>query len=509
MSQIEGAVQRQRRRQKLTSIVAIVGQRLLFGVLVLCAIAYLSLFGLDMAKGAPLRVALARAARRTAVYAAQVARGELGMSIAGSRTYAAVPVAEVLPELLGKSLGLLIVSLATATVIGVALGVWAARRRHSTWALLTLLLSIVGVSLPSFFAALLLQLGAIRWTRAFGRALLPVGGFGWDTRIILPALVLAARPIAQIMRVTYVTLGQVLGEDYVRTAYSKGLPGRLVMVRHVIRNAAIPILTTIGLSTRFSLSSLPVVELFFSWTGVGFSLLRAIALRDDNLTLALVVSLGAVFVLVNLLLEVIYRLLDPRLRMGTAREAREMREGPLSILRAVLAGWRDAVAGSPLWAWLRREAPPVAPSPFREVLQRRGIVVNLEDEMYGAERRRSWVRGTVRNLPFVIGTLIVVFLVAVVLFGPGWTPHSPYTKRGLEYVDGTLIVPPFAPDEVYPWGTDPLGRDIMSLVMAGTQQTLLVAAIVVSARVVLGFSLGALAGWLNGSWVDRATVGLS
>lgn len=512
MSQAERADQRQRRRQTLASLATVASQRLLFGVLVLSAIAYLSLFGLDMAKGATLRDALARAARRTAGYAAQVARGELGMSIAGSRTYAAVPVAQVLPELLGKSLGLLAASLAAATVIGVALGVWAARRRHTTWALLTLLLSIVGVSLPSFLAALLLQLGAIRWTRAFGRALLPVGGFGWDGRIILPALVLAARPIAQIMRVTYVTLGQVLGEDYVRTAHSKGLPGRLVMVRHVVRNAAIPVLTTIGLSTRFSLSSLPVVEFFFSWTGVGFALLRAIALRDDNLTLALVLSLGAFFVLVNLLLEVVYRLLDPRLRLRTAREVHEARgagEGPLSILYSALLGLWETVAGSPLWAWLRRDEPPAAPSPFREVLQQRGIEVNLGDEMYRAERRRSWVRGTVSNLPFVIGLLIVAFLVAVVLFGPSWTPHSPYTKRGLEYVDGALIVPPFAPDEVYPWGTDPLGRDIMSLVMAGAQQTLLLAAIVVSARVVFGFSLGALAGWLNGTWVDRATLGLS
>ncbi len=511
MSQAD-RTERQRRRQTIVSLVTVAGQRLFFGLLVLGAIAYLSLFGLGMAKGATLRVAVARAARQTVGYVAQLARGELGMSIAGSRTYVAVPVAQVLPELLAKSLGLLMVSLAAATLIGVALGIWAARRRHSTWALLTLLLSIAGVSVPSFFAALLLQLGAIRWTRTFGQPLLPVGGFGWDARIILPALVLAARPIAQIMRVTYVTLGQVLGEDYVRTAHSKGLPGRLVMGRHVIRNAAIPILTTVGLSTRFSLSSLPVVELFFSWTGMGYSLLRAIALRDDNLTLALILSLGTFFVLINLLLEVIYRVLDPRLRMQAAREAHEAygsREGPFSILYSIVLGLWETVAASPLWARLRRESWRVEPSPFREVLQQRGIEVDLEDGMYRAERRRSWVRGTVRNLPFVIGTLIVAFLVAMVLFGPSWTPHSPYTKRGLEYVDGQLIVPPFEPDETYPWGTDPLGRDIMSLVMAGTQQTLLVAAIVVSARVVLGFALGALAGWLNDSWVDRATLSLS
>ncbi|MFN2229921.1 MAG: ABC transporter permease subunit [Anaerolineae bacterium] len=509
MSQKTNAVPRQRRWQKLVPIVTLAGQRLLFGALVLFAIAYLSLFGLDMAKGATLNAALGRAARRLMVYLAQVGHGDLGMSIAGSATYAAVPVAQVLPGLLVKSLGLLAVSLVVATVVGTVLGFWAARRRHTMWALLTILVSIVGVSLPSFFVALLLQLGAIRWTRAFGYALLPVGGFGWDKRIILPALVLAARPIAQIARVTSVALGEVLGQDYVRTAHSKGLSERLVIARHVIRNAAIPILTTIGLSLRFSLSSLPVVELFFNWTGVGFSLLKAIAARDDNLTLALLVSLGGVFVLVNLLLEVIYRLLDPRLRLGNAQTARERREGLLSILRAVVLGSWETIANSPLWIWLWGKQHPTSESPFRGALEQRGIKVDLDDGMYRVERRRSWMRGTVRNVPFVIGMLTVAFLGAVILFGPSWTPHSPYTKQGLEYVDGKLIVPPFAPDEVYPWGTDPLGRDIMSLVVAGAQQTLLVAAVVVSARVALGFVLGALSGWLNGTWVDRAMLGLS
>jgi peptide/nickel transport system permease protein len=498
-------------RETVAALIAFLGQRLLFGLLVLVAISYLSYVGLDMAGGAPLRLAVARAARRTVVYLGRLLRGDLGTSTAGSITYTAVPVAEVVPDLLLKSLGLLAASLVVATVVGVMLGIWAAKRRHTGWSLVTLLVSIMGISVPSFFAALLLQLAAIRWTYAFGRPLLPVGGFGWDKRIILPALVLAARPIAQIARMTFVTVGDVLDQDFVRTAHSKGLSASMTMRRHVIRNAAIPILTTIGVSLRFSLSSLPVVEFFFSWTGVGFTLLKAIARRDDNLTVALILCLGTLFILVNLLLEAVYRLIDPRLRERVSGAGRQQRDSLRAIVHSVLVGTWEWIVSLPLWRRLAGNTVAPTPSPFQEALLQRGIEVmgRVDVEEYRQERRRSWIRGTLSNVPFMIGLLLVGGLVAVVLFGPLWTPHSPYTKRGLEYSDGELIVPPFAPGEIYPWGTDPLGRDIMSLVMAGAQQTLLLATLVMSVRIALGFVLGALAGWLNGSWVDRLLLGLA
>jgi ABC-type dipeptide/oligopeptide/nickel transport system permease component len=494
-------------RGTLLSVGVLVLQRLFLGVLVLLAISYLSYLGLDMAAGTALQVALPRAARKMSVYLGQLLQGHLGATFAGSATLVQQPIAQVLPDVLSKSLGLLGVSLTVATLIGVLLGIWAAKRRHTGWSLITLLASISGVSIPSFFAALLLQLAAIRWTRTFGHALLPVGGFGWDERIILPALVLAARPVAQIARVTFVSIGEVLDQDFVRTAQSKGLSLRQVMNRHVVRNAAIPILTTVGLSLRFSLSSLPVVEFFFNWTGVGFTLLKAIARRDDNLTTLLLLCLGALFVLINIVLEVVYRLIDPRLRDRASGSEQQERESLLDILRSVVASLRDWLARLPLWRWPGRRGASAVPSPFRSLLERRGIEVNVDAPEHLAERRRSWIRGTVSNVPFVIGGLLVALLIGAVLFGPGLSPYSPYTTRGLEYKDGQLTVPPFAPGDAYPWGTDPLGRDIMSLVLSGAQQTLLLVALVVSVRIVLGIVLGALAGWLNGSWVDRLLLG--
>ena len=123
-------------------------------------------------------------------------------------------------------------------------------------------LTLLGISLPSFTVAALLQIGEVYWYRRFGFRLVPVGGFGWDAHLVIPVLVLAARPLAHLTRITYMTFGEILSQDYVRTAHSKGLHGSVVMWGHAYPNAAIPILTALGVCLRFSLGSLPVVEYF-------------------------------------------------------------------------------------------------------------------------------------------------------------------------------------------------------------------------------------------------------
>ncbi len=505
----ESIASQPRRREALIGIVAFTARRLAFGALVLAAITYLSYLGLSMAQGIAFRPALARAAWKTLTYMGRLVRGDLGLSTAGSITPRPISVAEVVPATLSKSLGLLAAALLIATLVGVALGTWSARRRHSGWSMVTILASMAGVSVPSFFAALLLQLAMIRWAQAFGHPLVPLGGFGWDSHIVLPALVLAARPIAQIARITFVSLSEALEQDFVRTAHSKGLTSRQVMSRHVIRNAAIPILTTVGTSLRFSLSSLPVVEFFFGWHGLGFTLLKAISRHDDNLTVALVLCLGALFILVNLILEVGYRLIDPRLRETPPYIRQGGRGNLVERVKSLLADLRGLIADNPVSNWLARRRAGPAPSPFRAVLERNGTAFAVTQEEHRAERQRAWLRGTVGNMPFVAGSILVAILVTISVFGPRLAPHSPYTTQGLVFKDGKFSVPPFAPNETYPWGTDVLGRDIMSLTLAGTQQTLFLAALVVAARMVVGFVLGALAGWLNGHWVDRLLLGLA
>ena len=383
-----------------------------------------------------------------------------------------------------------------ATLAGVAMGVRAAVRDHDdpggNRSLTILLVSIIGVSMPSFFVALLLQMLVIRWTRWTGHALLPVGGFGWDRHMILPAIVLAARPIAQITRVTFVSVGQTLRQDYVRTAASKGLSSRRVLWGHVMRNAAAPILTTLGVSLRFSLSSLPVVELFFGWPGAGFIMLKAISVGDANTTLALLLAFGVLFILVNLILEILYGLVDPRLRDLSRRAAIDNRH----TVSAAVGELGHALADVFSFAWLAGLGQSVKGIFSRERWR--------ADSFSGSVNWRTWRRGLAGNVPLLLGAIIVAGLLIVFLFGPRLAPHSPYATQGLAVVDGEFLVPPFPPGPAHPWGTDVLGRDILSLVLAGAQQTLSLAALAVLVRMIIGFVLGALAGWFNGSWLDRA-----
>ncbi len=481
---------------------AFLGQRLGFGALVLLSIIYLSRLGLDMARGAALAPALVQAGGKTVAYLLRLFQGDLGMTAAGVITGLPAPVADVVPGLLLKSFGLLAVSLLLAAVVGVTLGVLAAGRRRSGWSLTIIIASIIGVSIPSFFAAFLLQLLLIQWTRRYGSPLLPMGGFGWDKHLILPALVLAARPVAQITRVTFISVSEVFEQDFVRAARGKGLHNLTVLFRHVMRNAAIPILTTIGLSLRFSLSSLPVVEFFFGWPGLGFVLLKAISQQDDNLTVVLAMSLAVVFIVVNLLLDASYRLIDPRLRQTSARRVRRA-SGSKFRLADFWADLPAMLADNPLCRRLKRRKTETPPDFLKILSTKRGNYTATAPAGAETERRRALLRGTVGNAPFLAGGAIVLGLFLVFVFGPKLAPHSPYTTLGLQIVNGEFIVPPFAPDDVFVWGTDMLGRDVLSLVLAGAQQTLLLAALVVLARLALGFTLGAVAGWLGDTWLDR------
>jgi len=161
----------------------------------------------------------------------------------------------------------------------------------------------------------LLQQGEILYLANTGRRLVSVSGFGWDLdHMLLPLLVLMARPLAYLTRAVYLSLRRVLSEDFVRTARAKGLSQARTVVIHVLRNTAIPVLTALGVSLRFSLGSLPVIELFFAWPGLGDALLRAVNDQQTTLAVSLALALGMTILVTNLLLDGIYRVIDPRLR---------------------------------------------------------------------------------------------------------------------------------------------------------------------------------------------------
>jgi len=258
---------------------------------------------------------LPEAAQDTSSYLRSLFTGRLGHVRLGSgRRQVATPVGAVVADTYVKSVGLLLVSTILAAVLGILGGALAAYWERSALSLVLLTATLLGVSLPTFFTALSLQVIEITWYRHTDVRLVPVAGFGWDAHMILPALVLAARPMAHIARIACVSLSETAQEDFVRTAHAKGLSRRQVWSSHVAPNAAVSILAALGVSVRFALGSLPVVEYFFGWPGLGATLLDAVLMRHTYLVVTLALTLGLTFMIINLLLELAYRALDPRLR---------------------------------------------------------------------------------------------------------------------------------------------------------------------------------------------------
>jgi peptide/nickel transport system permease protein len=248
----------------------------------------------------------------TRSYVVSAAKGDLGLI---NMSYGLVRVKDLIAASYGNSMGLLMVSLAATTFVGMLIGGLTALTKYRKLVLPLLTITILGISTPSFVAALLLQVAELKYLATFGRRLVSMAGFGWDfEHMLMPVLVLSARPLAYITRATFLALSRIMEEDFIRTAYSKGLSRIRTVNIHAFRNLAVPVLTAVGVSLRFSLSSLPVVEMFFAWPGMGARLVAAIGSRETNLVVSLALALGLTFMLTNLILDVIYRFVDPRLR---------------------------------------------------------------------------------------------------------------------------------------------------------------------------------------------------
>ena len=293
-----------------------IAQRILFTALVLVGIVFAVYLGMDMASNSEVEEPdydllnySDEAWQNTKNFFGGILRGDWGTYIAPSGVEF---VRDILRDAFVNSMGLLAFALSGAALAGLLLGGTAALRKQAS--LGTLTLTIIGISAPSFFVALLLQRVVIWHTRTYGQTL-SVGGFGWDyEHMLLPVLVLSARPLAYLTRSSFLSFGRIMEEDFIRTAFAKGLRRHTVINVHALRNIAIPVLTAIGVSLRFSLGSLPVVEFFFGWPGMGFHLLNAINDRQTPVVVALAFIIGSTLLLVNLALDILYRLVDPRLR---------------------------------------------------------------------------------------------------------------------------------------------------------------------------------------------------
>ena len=198
-----------------------------------------------------------------------------------------------------------------AVGFGLPLGILSATRRNGIWDHLAMGLALLAQAMPVFWLGILLVL-------VFGIAVpvLPVAGRGGIENLILPAFALGANSLARNARLIRSSLLEVLGQDYVRTARAKGLGSRGVIVGHALRNALIPVLTLIALDLGFLLGGSVITETIFAWPGVGRLTVTAIHARDIPLVQTAVTVLAVIFVLLNLLVDLIYTRLDPRIRVA-------------------------------------------------------------------------------------------------------------------------------------------------------------------------------------------------
>ncbi|MFC1512322.1 ABC transporter permease [Candidatus Latescibacterota bacterium] len=243
----------------------------------------------------------------------RLARGDLGMSYRQRR-----PVATIIAERFPATLKLALASMFLAVVFGVTFGVIAAANRNRLFDWLVMILSLTGISLPVFWLGMMLIL-----IFASGLGWLPVGGYGrsGDLRhLILPAVSLSTISIGYISRMTRSSMLEVIGKDYIRTARAKGLAEWVVILRHALRNAFIPVVTIIGIDFASLLGGAVATETVFAWPGLGRAVVDAIRVRDLPVVEGCVIFLAFIFVIANLLVDLTYAWLDPRIRLdGSCR----------------------------------------------------------------------------------------------------------------------------------------------------------------------------------------------
>ncbi|NOX76752.1 MAG: ABC transporter permease [Gammaproteobacteria bacterium] len=241
-------------------------------------------------------------------YLGNVLSFDLGTSLHSQR-----PITDILLERIPATLELALAALLVAVLIAFPLGVMAAVRKDSGWDHGAMAVSLLGVSVPNFLMGPLLILLFAVWLGWF-----PVSGREGLGSLVLPAITLGSAMAAILSRMLRATLLEVLGEDYIRTARAKGLAPHVVIWRHALRNALLPVITLLGLQLGALLAGAVITEMVFSWPGIGQLIIEAIQGRDYPVVQACVLLISLTYVLVNTLTDLAYGWFDPRVRLGQA-----------------------------------------------------------------------------------------------------------------------------------------------------------------------------------------------
>ena len=373
-----------------------------------------------------------------AIWVGKLARGDLGTSI-----FTQVPVTELLGQRLEPTASIAALTMLITLVIAVPLGTLAAYRAGSWIDRLVMLFAVLAFSLPVFLIGYLLIYGfaiQLQWFPVQGYVRFAEDPGRWLQSLVLPCVNLALVYIALITRMTRATVLEVLHEDYIRTAWAKGL-GVLPVLGHALRNAAIPIATTVGVGIALLIGGVVVTETVFAIPGVGRLVIDSVQRHDYPVIQSVLLLSAGVYVLINLLIDLSYRLFDPRIQYS-------------------------------------RPCPPPCPLPE-----------DLPGAADPVPRRWRWLR---KHPTLIIGALLLIVVAVISLAAPWIATHDPQDLDPLTRMQG-------ASAEHY-FGTDALGRDVFSRAVWGGRVSLIVGISVAVLATVAGVLLGLTAGFVR--WTD-------
>ena len=238
------------------------------------------------------------------IWANKILHGDIGISLT-NRT----PILPLIVQRFRNTVFLTVFGIVFATIIGIPFGIVSAIKQNSVFDILVMIISIIGISMPIFWIGLLLMLFF-----SVNLRILPATGSGSFQHLILPGITIGMNSLAIIARMTRSSMLEVLRLDYIRTAESKGLPDRVIIIKHALKNALIPIVTIIGVQFGYLLGGAVLTETVFLYPGLGRLLVDSIKRRDYPVIQACIIFIATIFIILNLIVDLTYMYLDPKIR---------------------------------------------------------------------------------------------------------------------------------------------------------------------------------------------------
>ena len=442
-------------------------------------------------------------------YMLGVLQGDLGSSLING-----YKVWNSFMERLPNTLLLTLCSFVVGVALAIPLGVFASKRAGTLADSATTVVTMVGMAMPSFWLGLLLILlfsSLLGW--------LPTGGFRDARSLILPAIAVSSGLTATATRQTRSSMLEILKADYLRTARAKGVPERVVIRKHALGNAMIPIVTSLGGSLCVALAGSAVVETVFAWPGIGRFVVESVFSRDITATTGTVILTTTLYCLVQLAVDLVYAFFDPRIKaryigsVGKKKKAKRPAENMLTPELAPAAAFAEPIPiGAPLEAiaWQPLVASAVGTEDVvTEDLYIDTSILDSEEDQYDAVEEQTAVSdslitrkykkrsqfGTIfHNLRKSPGAVIGMILIAVVVILFIWSLFVPF-----EAVSSAIVKDRFsAPSLKYPFGTDNLGRNLFSRCVYAARFSLPIGLGATIFGALFGIFLGSLASYYGG-----------